>query len=395
MLETLSHLALQQYWWIIVSLLASLLVFLFFVQGGQTLIYTLGKTETERKMLVNSLGRKWEFTFTTLVTFGGAFFASFPLFYSTSFGGAYWVWMIILFAFVIQAVAYEYRTKPNNLLGQRTYEWFLIINGALGTFLIGVAVSTFFTGSEFSVDKLNLTNLYGTGSSPTAISAWQGAAYGLEAALNIQNLSLGLAIFFLARILGLLYFMNDINNENIFIRAKKQLLINTVPFLVFFLLFTGLLLTKQGFAVVPENGIDPLFWKIKMEPYKYLHNFIQMPLVLVLFLIGVLSVLWGIIGTLIGKCKKGIFAAGFGTVLTVFSILLVAGFNNTAYYPSTYDLQSSLTIMNSSSSKFTLTAMSYVSLMVPFVLAYIIWAWRAINNKKIDAAEMENESHTY
>lgn len=393
MFESLSLLALQQYWWVIVSILASLLVFLFFVQGGQTLIYTLGKTEMERKMLVNSLGRKWEFTFTTLVTFGGAFFASFPLFYSTSFGGAYWVWMLILFAFVIQAVAYEYRTKPNNFLGQRTFEWFLIINGALGTILVGAAVSTFFTGSAFSVNKLNLTNIFGEGS--TTISAWEGPAHGLEAALNIQNLSLGLAIFFLARILALLYFMNDIDDENIFARSKKQLLINTVPFLVFFLLFVGLLLTKDGFAVIPEQGVDPLLWKVKMEPFKYLHNLLQMPLVLIIFLIGVVFVLWAIIGTLIGKCKHGIWAGGLGTVLTVFSVFLVAGFNNTAYYPSTYDLNSSLTIMNSSSSKFTLTAMSYVSLLVPFVLAYIFYAWKSINNKKIDAREMEEETHTY
>ena len=393
MFESLSLLALQQYWWVIVSLLASLLVFLFFVQGGQTLIYTVAKTEAERKMLINSLGRKWEFTFTTLVTFGGAFFASFPLFYSTSFGGAYWVWMAILFAFVIQAVSYEYRTKANNFLGQKTFEWFLILNGALGTILVGAAVSTFFTGSAFSVNKLNLTNIFGSGS--TTISAWEGPAHGLEAVLNVQNVALGLAIFFLARILALLYFMNDIADENIVARSKKQLLINAVPFLVFFLLFVGLLLLKDGFAVIPEAGKDPLLWKVQMEPYKYFNNLLAMPLVLIMFLLGVVAVLWGIIGTLIGKCTKGIFAAGLGTVLTVFSVLMLAGFNNTAYYPSTFDLNSSLTIMNSSSSKFTLTAMSYVSLLVPFVLAYIVWAWRAINNKKIDAAEMQSETHTY
>jgi cytochrome d ubiquinol oxidase subunit II len=393
MFESLSLLALQQYWWMIISLLASLLVFLFFVQGGQTLIYTLGKTDVERKMLVNSLGRKWEFTFTTLVTFGGAFFASFPLFYSTSFGGAYWVWMLILFAFVIQAVAYEYRSKPNNFLGKRTYETFLFINGALGTLLVGVAVATFFTGSEFSVNKMNLTNIFGAGS--TTISAWEGPAHGLEAALNIQNLSLGLAVFFLARVLALLYFMNDIDNENIFTRAKKQLMINAVPFIVFFLLFVGLLLTQKGFAVIPQDGVDPLRWKIEKEPFKYLHNFLQMPSVLILFLLGVVMVLWSIIGTFLGKCKKGIWVGGIGTVFTVFALLLVAGLNNTAYYPSTFDLQSSLTIRNSSSSKFTLTAMSYVSLMVPFVLAYIIYAWRAVSNKKIDTKEMEEETHAY
>lgn len=393
MFESLSHFALQQYWWVIVSLLASLLVFLFFVQGGQTMIYSLGKTNTEKKMIVNSLGRKWEFTFTTLVTFGGAFFASFPLFYSTSFGGAYWVWMIILFAFVIQAVAYEYRTKPNNFLGTKTYEIFLIINGALGTILVGAAVGTFFTGSEFSVNKLNLTNIFGSGS--TTISAWEGPAHGLEAALNIQNLSLGLAIFFLARVLGILYLKNDIDDKNIVERSKKHLLYNAIPFVVFFLLFTGLLLTKEGFAVIPEAGVDPLLWKIEMEPFKYLHNFLAMPLVLILFLVGVVAVLWGIIGTLIGKTSRGIWFAGAGTVLTVFSVLLIAGFNNTAYYPSTFDLNSSLTIMNSSSSKFTLTAMSYVSLMVPFVLAYIVYAWRSINNKRITPEEMEQDSHAY
>jgi len=393
MFESLSLLALQQYWWIIVSLLASLLVFLFFVQGGQTMIYSLGKTDMEKKMIVNSLGRKWEFTFTTLVTFGGAFFASFPLFYSTSFGGAYWVWMLILFAFVIQAVAYEYRTKPNNFLGTKTYEIFLIINGAVGTILVGTAVGTFFTGSAFSVNKLNLTNIFGSGS--TTISAWEGPAHGLEAALNFQNLSLGLAIFFLARILGILYLKNDIDDENIQSRIKKHLLINTVPFLVFFLAFVGMMLTQSGFAVIPQAGVDPLLWKVEMEPYKYLHNFLAMPVVLVMFLLGVVAVLWGIIGTLIGKCHKGIWAAGLGTVLTVMAVFLVAGFNNTAYYPSTFDINNSLTIMNSSSSKFTLTAMSYVSLMVPFVLAYIIYAWRAINNKKITSEEMDSESHAY
>lgn len=393
MFETLSLLSLQQYWWIIISLLGSLLVFLFFVQGGQTLIYRLGKTEIERKMIVNSLGRKWEFTFTTLVTFGGAFFASFPLFYSTSFGGAYWVWMIILFAFIVQAIAYEYRTKPNNFLGQKTYEVFLFINGAVGTILIGVAVSTFFTGSEFSVDKLNLTNIFGTGS--TTISAWQGPAHGLEAALNIQNLSLGLTVFFLARVLGILYIDNDIDDKNINQRVRRQLIINGIPFVVFFLLFTGLLLTKEGFAVVPQTSVDPLFWTVKMEPYKYLNNFLAMPVVLILFLVGVLAVLWGLIGTIIGKCTKGIWVAGAGAVFTVFALFLVAGFNNTAFYPSTYDLNSSLTIMNSSSSHFTLTAMSYVLLMVPFVLAYIVIAWRAINNKKITATEFDKESHSY
>jgi cytochrome d ubiquinol oxidase subunit II len=387
MFESLSLLTLQQYWWMIVSLLGALLVFLMFVQGGQTLLFQLGKTETEKKILVNSLGRKWEFTFTTLVTFGGAFFASFPLFYSTSFGGAYWVWIAILFCFIIQAVSYEFRSKPNNFLGQKTYEIFLFINGALGTILIGAAVSTFFTGSQFSIHKENLAEL-----ANPVISQWQGPAHGLEAVLNWHNVALGLAIFFLARILGTLYFMNTVNEKAILGRAKKQLLINTVPFLVFFLAYVIALILARGFAVDPVSGT------VSMEDFKYLHNLLAMPVVLILFLAGVLLVLWGIIVPLwrFEKCaSRGIWFAGIGTVLTVFSLFLLAGFNNTAFYPSTYDLQSSLTIMNSSSSHYTLTAMSYVSLLVPFVLAYIWYAWWSINRKKIDLAEMETEEHTY
>jgi len=379
--------SLQAYWWIIVSILGSLLVFLMFVQGGQTLIYTLGKTEGERKMLINSLGRKWEFTFTTLVTFGGAFFASFPLFYSTSFGGAYWVWMAILFAFIIQAVAYEFRSKPNNFLGHKTYEWFLIINGALGTILIGAAVSTFFTGSEFSISKLSLTNL----TDPT-ISRWQGAAHGLEAVLNWRNVALGLAVFFLARVLGILYFMNTIADENILKRSKKQLLINTVPFLVFFLSYVIALLLARGFEFSPDNGY------IYTRSYKYLHNLMDMQWVLIMFSTGVVFVVLGILLSFFSfekNAANGIWYTGAGTILTVLSLFFLAGFNNTAYYPSTYDLQSSLTIRNSSSSKYTLTAMSYVSLLVPFVIVYIWYAWKSINRKKIDAAEMESESHTY
>ncbi len=379
MFENLSHFALQQYWWIIISLLASFLVFLLFVQGGQTLIYRLGRNETERSLIINVLGRKWEFTFTTLVTFGGAFFASFPLFYSTSFGGAYWVWMLILFAFVIQAVSYEYRKKPNNFLGSRTYETFLLVNGALGTILLGTAVSTFFTGSQFSVNVNNF-------------SQWETPTHGLEAALNVQNLSLGLAVFFISRVLAILYFFKNIDNEEIIKRARKQLLYDAIPFVVFFLTFTVMLLLKNGFAVDPVSGV------VSMEPYKYLHNLIQMPVVLILFLLGVVLVLLGIIRPVLYFTRsgdKGIWAAGIGTVLTVFSLFLTAGFNNTAYYPSTFDLQSSLTIRNSSSSHYTLTAMSYVSLLVPFVLAYIVYTWRAINRKKIDAGELEDEGHVY
>ena len=379
-----TYILLQQYWWFIVSLLGAMLVFLLFVQGGQTLIYTLGKNETERTMLVNALGRKWEFTFTTLVTFGGAFFASFPLFYSTSFGGAYWVWIAILFCFIVQAISYEYRTKPNNFLGQRTYEAFLFVNGLLGTILLGTAVATFFTGSMFSVEKMNLTNI-----ANPIISSWKTPWHGLEAAINFHNLSLGLAVFFLARILAILYFMNSIANENIFERAKKQLLYNTIPFLVFFLTFVVWLILRDGFAVNPTNG------QVSMESFKYLHNLIAMPVVLILFLIGDVLVLWGIWKSFISKYTKGIWFTGIGTVLTVLSLFLVAGYNNTAYYPSTYNLQSSLTIYNSSSSKFTLTVMSFVSLLVPFVLAYIWYSWKSINSKMIDEDEMKQDGHVY
>jgi cytochrome d ubiquinol oxidase subunit II len=377
MFESLSYLVLQQYWWIIVSLLGSLLVFLMFVQGGQTLLRNLGKSESEKTILVNSIGRKWEFTFTTLVTFGGAFFASFPLFYASSFGGAYWVWIIILFAFVIQAVSYEFRTKAGNFLGQKTYEMFLFINGLLGTILIGAAVGTFFTGSQFSLNNMNQVS-------------WEGPARGLEAALNIQNLALGLAVFFLSRVLATLYFMNNINEEVIFTRSKRHLLINTVPFLVFFLFFLIRLLFLDGFNYDPTTKI------VAMEKFKYLHNFLQMPVVLALLLVGVVGVLFGVGASLLkAKYTKGIWFAGAGTVLTVFSLLLVAGFNHTAFYPSTFDLQSSLTIENASSSRFTLTAMSYVSLLVPFVLAYIWYVWRSMDKKKLDKEELSTEDHLY
>jgi cytochrome d ubiquinol oxidase subunit II len=385
MFESLSYLALQQYWWAIISLLGSILVFLLFVQGGQTLLYTIGKNETERTVLVNTLGRKWEFTFTTLVTFGGAFFASFPLFYSTSFGGAYWVWMAILFSFVVQAVAYEFRTKPNNVFGHRTFEVFLFINGALGTILLGAAVATFFTGSKFSVDFSAIARV-----SDNAISRWETPSRGLEAALNIHNLSLGLTVFFLARILGLLYFMNAVDHKEIIERSKKSLLRNAIPFLVVFLTFAAILLLRKGFAVDPATGV------VSLESYKYLHNLLGMPLVALLFLAGVVLVLWGIGKSLLTTgYTKGIWFSGLGTILVVFSLFCLAGYNNTAYYPSVHDLQSSLTIANSSSSRYTLVAMSYVSLLVPFVLAYIVYAWRSINRDKVTADEMQHESHVY
>lgn len=376
MFENLSLLTLQHYWWIIVSLLGSALVFLMFVQGGQTLIYTLGKNDKERTMLVNSLGRKWEFTFTTLVTFGGAFFASFPLFYATSFGGAYWVWMIILLAFVIQAVSYEFRSKAGNFLGAKVYEGFLFINGLFGTVLIGTAVATFFTGSQFSLNDLNQVN-------------WEGPARGLEAALNIRNIALGFSVFFLARILAILYFMNNIDNDAIFIRSRKHLWINTIPFLIAFLFFLTMLLVKDGFAVDPDSKM------VSMEKYKYLHNLLEMPVILVMLLIGVAGVLFGIIRALIKKTTRGIWFTGPGTILTVLALFLIAGFNNTAFYPSTFDLQSSLTIENASSSKYTLTVMSYVSLLVPVVVAYIWYAWRSMNRKQITQEELSKEDHVY
>lgn len=390
MFESLSPLALQQYWWIIVSLLGALLVFLMFVQGGQTLLYSLGKTEEERTLLVNLLGRKWELTFTTLVTFGGAFFASFPLFYSTSFGGAYWVWMAILLAFVIQAVAYEYRRKPGNFFGQRTYEAFLFINGLLGTVLLGTAVSTFFTGSAFSVNKMNLLDLQSA--ALPVISVWKGPAYGLEEALNVCNLLLGLTLFFLARTLGLLYFINRVANADIIIRARRQLTINSIPFVVLFVAWLVLLLLADGFAV------DPATQTVALEPLKYLHNLIAMPVVAGMLVLGIFGVLLGIFRTVTcyDKCHTfGIWLSGAGTVLVVWSLFLTAGLNNTAFYPSTFDLQSSLTIQNSSSSHYTLTAMSYVSLMVPFVLAYIWYVWRSMDRMKITSKELESETHVY
>jgi cytochrome d ubiquinol oxidase subunit II len=378
MFEQLSHLTLQHYWWALISLLAALLVLLLFVQGGQSLIYELGKSSNDRTMILNALGRKWEFTFTTLVTFGGAFFASLPQFYSTSFGGAYWAWMALLFCFIIQAVSYEFRSKPNNFLGKKTFDAFLFANGLLGPILIGVVVGTFFNGAEFSISNLNA-------------SKWQNGARGLEAVLNISNVALGLAVFFLSRILALLYFMNSIDNESLFARSKKHLVYNTLPFLVFFLFFVIRLVLKDGFAYNPETMV------VSMEPFKYFNNLVQMPVVLLLFLGGVLAVLWGIISSVIKDNTQGIWWAGGGTILVVFSLFLVAGYNNTCYYPSNYDLQSSLNIVNSSSSRYTLITMSYVSLAVPFVAAYIWYAWNAINKKKITESEMtgRTDGHIY
>ncbi|WP_373727420.1 cytochrome d ubiquinol oxidase subunit II [Bacteroides heparinolyticus] len=380
-----TYIFLQHYWWFVVSLLGAILVFLLFVQGGNSLLFCLGKTEEQKKMMINSTGRKWEFTFTTLVTFGGAFFASFPLFYSTSFGGAYWLWMIILFSFVLQAVSYEFQSKAGNLLGKTTYRTFLVINGVVGPVLLGGAVATFFTGSEFYINKGNMAD-----AAMPVISRWANAGHGLDALLNPWNVVLGLAVFFLSRILGTLYFINNINDENLVSRCRRSLWGNTGLFLLFFLAFVIRTLVADGYAVRPETG------EMFMEPYKYLTNFLEMPVVLLVFLVGVLAVLWGIIRTLWKPAfDKGIWFAGVGTVLTVLSLLLVAGYNNTAYYPSTHDLQSSLTITNSCSSLFTLKVMAYVSILVPFVLAYIFYAWRSIDIRKIDAKEMKEGEHTY
>ena len=376
MTAMISQLFLQNYWWIIVSLLASLLVFLMFVQGGQTMIYSLPHNDLQKTMIINTFGRKWEFTFTTLVTFGGAFFASFPLFYATSFGGAYWVWIAILFSFTIQAIAYEFRSKPGNVLGQKTFDLFLFLNGSLGPFLIGVAVATFFTGSMFTLNPMNQVS-------------WATPWYGLEALLNVQNLSLGFAVVLLARINGILYIVNTIEEEALVKRSVKALVINSVFFLIFFLLFVITLLLSKGFAS------DPLTGTITVEKFKYLHNFIQMPVVLVLFLAGVVGVLYGIGITVFRSTTSGIWFSGAGTVLAVFSLFLIAGFNGTSFYPSLYDLQSSLTIRNASSSLFTLKTMMYVSFIIPFVAAYIWFAWKAINNKKITEEEMNSEEHKY
>ena len=373
---------LQQYWWFLVSLLGALLVFLLFVQGANSLVFSLGSNEEERRLIVNSTGRKWEFTFTTLVTFGGAFFASFPLFYSTSFGGAYWLWMLILFSFVLQAVSYEFQNKLGNLLGTRTFQWFLVINGILGPLLLGGAVATFFNGSNFIVAKNNLVD----GFTSPVISSWANGSHGLDALLDPWNLVLGFAVFFLARILGILYVMNNVNDENIRSRGSVRLIGCAVPFVVLFVAFLVRTLLKDGYAYEPTTGV------IMMEPYKYLHNFIDMWYLAVLLLAGVVLVLYGIIRTIISKTYiGGIWPVGIGTVLTVLALLLSAGWNNTAYYPSNADLQSSLTIANSCSSYFTLSTMAVVSVLIPFVLAYIVYAWYSIDKKKLDKQEIATD----
>ena len=381
----MSYEFLQHYWCFIVSLLGALLVFLLFVQGANSVARSLGQTEEGRRLVYNSTGRKWEFTFTTLVTFGGAFFASFPLFYSTSFGGAYWLWMIILFTFVLQAVSYEFQNKIGNILGPKTFQFFLTLNGIVGPLLLGGAVATFFEGSNFIVEKNNLIN-------PEAltpiISRWANASHGLDALLNPWVLVLGFAVVFLARVLGILYVMNNVNDEDIRSRVPNRLVGAAVPFLVLFVAYLVHVLLKDGFAY-NEEGV------IFMEPYKYLSNFIDMWYLTIVLLIGVVLVLYGIGKTIFTKGYiGGIWPAGIGTVLTVLALLLSCAWNNTAYYPSTADLQSSLTLENSCSSEFTLTTMFWVSLLVPFVLAYIVYAWRAIDAKKLDKEELRTD-HAY
>ena len=376
----MDYIFLQHYWWFIVSLLGALLVFLMFVQGANSLVFSLGATPEERRVVINSTGRKWEITFTTLVTFGGAFFASFPLFYSTSFGGAYWLWMIILFSFVLQAVSYEFQNKLGNILGTRTFQWMLVLNGILGPLLLGGAVATFFNGSNFVIDKGNLTSLQ------PIISHWANGSYGLDALLDPWNLVFGMAVFFLARILGTLYIINNVDDENIRCRASVRLVGCTVVFLVLFLAFLIRTLLKEGYAIDATSGL------IVMEPMKYLHNLLTMWPLLVGFGIGVVLLLYGIIRTIVSKTYiKGIWPAGIGVVLAVLALLLCAGWNGTAYYPSNVDLQSSLTIANSCSSEFTLRTMFYVSLLVPFVVAYIAYAWYAMDKKKLTKEEIAEE----
>ena len=375
---------LQHYWWFLISLLGALLVFLLFVQGGQGLLYTMGRTEAERDLVVNALGRKWEFTFTTLVTFGGAFFASFPLFYSTSFGGAFYVWMAILLVFVVQAVSYEYRRKPSNVLGQRTYETFLVLNGVAGPLLLGVAVGTFFTGAEFTVNRMNMAAVGGD----TAISQWATPWHGLEALTDARNLLLGVAVFALSRVLALHFFLNNLDDETLRLRARRLSCGYSLLFLAAFLAFFGWLLCSDGRAIDPASGT------VSIEPYKYLHNLLAMPAVAIVLLAGVAAVLWGLWSGGRNGSRRAIWFSSAGTILTVLALLLLAGWNDTCYYPSLTDMQSSLAITNSSSSLFTLKVMSVVSLLIPFVAAYIWYAWRALT-RPISEREVEEAEHKY
>ncbi len=372
----ISYLFLREYWWLIISLLGGLLVFLMFVQGGQSFIFSLPKNDTQRKMLVNSLGRKWEFTFTTLVTFGGAFFASFPLFYATSFGGAYWVWMAILFSFIIQAVAYEYRSKPANVYGTRVFDTFLFINGCVGPFLIGVAVATFFTGSDFTLDLFNRVS-------------WGSGWHGLEALINPVNLLLGFAVLFLARVLGLMYLANSIDDDGLLASVRKALARNAVPFLVFFLAFVAAILLGKGYRADTVTG------DVTLVKYHYLHNLLGNVIILIFFIGGVVLVLVSLWLGIFRGSRRAIWYAGFGTVPVVIALFMMAGYGETAFYPSSADLNSSLTLAKASSSHFTLKTMMYVSFIIPFVVAYIWYAWSSINRSRITTEEMDGEGHAY
>jgi cytochrome d ubiquinol oxidase subunit II len=374
---------LQQYWWFLIALLGGLLVFLLFVQGGNALIFLAGKNESERELIINSTGRKWELTFTTLVTFGGAFFASFPLFYSTSFGGAYWVWILILITFVFQAVSYEFQGKAGNLLGKNTFRIFLTLNGCLAPLLIGTAVGTFFTGSQFAVDKAAVGNI-----AAPVISRWATQWHGLEAVANPFNVGFGLMVMCLAVSLGALYLINNIKNEKLATQLRRSLLISFLCFLLLLVYVVITLLTMDGFAV-DANG------EVFMDEYKYLHNFLQMPAVLAMFLVGAVLLVWGVVATLLKQgFSRGIWLAAPGTVLAVMALFMIAGYNNTAYYPSTYDLQSSLTLANSCSSEFTLSTMAVVSLIIPFVVGYIAYFWRQMDKKSLTTEEL-NSSDKY
>ncbi len=381
--KTMSYTFLQNYWWFLIALLGGLLVFLMFVQGANLHLGNRTLSTLQKRMILNSTGRKWELTFTTLVTFGGAFFASFPLFYSTSFGGAYWVWVLILITFVFQAVSYEFQNKQENLIGSQAFRVFLMINALLAPFLIGTAVGTFFTGSDFTVNKVAITDP----ASPV-ISTWGNGWHGLEALVQYHAVLLGCTLMFLTAILGGLYILNNVNDDVIHTQMRRSVKMSIVPFLTFFLSWLLILLVRPGYAA-NEDGI------ISLEQYKYLHNFLQMPVVLALFLIGVALLLWGIYQGAFTKKRSGIWPAGIGTVLVVMSVFFVAGYNGTAYYPSCTDLPSSLTIRNSSSSQFTLQVMFWVSLLIPFVVAYIAYAWRQMDRKKITPDEIAETRHKY
>lgn len=374
---------LQNYWWFIISLLGGILVFLLFVQGGQSMIKSLAKNEDEKSLVINAIGRKWEYTFTTLVVFGGAFFASFPLFYATSFGGAYWVWMLLLFSFVVQAVSFKFGSMPNNFLGDKTYQNFLFFNGIVGPVVLGVAVATFFTGSEFTINKINLVTFMNGGNT---MSGWDNPLHGLEALGSLRNWTLGLALFFLSRTQASLYFVNRLDHHALQARSRKYTLYNAIPFLVFFLTFLIWTLVSEGYAVNPDTK------EVFMQPYKYLNNFIEMPIIMTLFILGVVAVLWGIFATVFNKSyNKGVWFSGAGTIIAVTMLLLITGYNNTAFYPSYTSLQSSLTIQNASSSEFTLRAMGVVSFFVPIVAGYIFYAWRALEGKRLSLKDTKED----